>query len=360
MFFENLGKGLILFLGEGNFSFSASAVNRSTEDELPNIYVSCYEKEEGFSFSKNNIEKVHVEIEIEEVQTKKLKKESILKNEKKSIIKNENMSYLKSRGCQVLQGVDAELLHEDARLANLSFSRIIFMFPHVGGKMKIDKNRQLVLNVLKSAQKMLDRNGQVVITLCRGQGGTPFETIERVPADTWKIVETGHEAQFVLSQVYHFPHELFQQYYQVGYRGLQKGFNVEDSVVHVMELSEPIEVLPLENLNSIKTKILDAKEDSSFPVSLYPPRFIHHLSFWITDELSDKLLSQIISATVGEYVLSWRTVDRYTSGTGRQSQTIEVEYSDLRRSLGHSRAVRLHSQVLGQSLARCAGVECRL
>ena len=51
----------------------------------------------------------------------------------------------------VLQGVDAEVLDQDARLANLSFSRIVFMFPHVGGKMKIDRNRQLVQNVLKSA-----------------------------------------------------------------------------------------------------------------------------------------------------------------------------------------------------------------
>ena len=55
--------------------------------------------------------------------------------------------------------------------------------------------------------------------------------MERVPADTWKIVETSHEAEFVLSQVYHFPHELFQQYCQVGYRGLQKGFNVEVGLI---------------------------------------------------------------------------------------------------------------------------------
>jgi hypothetical protein len=62
-----------------------------------------------------------------------------------------------------------------------------------------------------------------------GQGGTPFEKVERVAADTWKIVETAHEAGFVLRQVYHFPCHLFQQYYQVGYRDLQKGFNTEVS-----------------------------------------------------------------------------------------------------------------------------------
>ena len=68
-----------------------------------------------------------------------------------------------------------------------------------------------------------------ILFVTSGQGGTPFEKVERVAADTWNIVETAHEAGFVLSQVYHFPHHLFQQYYQVGYRDLQKGFNTEVS-----------------------------------------------------------------------------------------------------------------------------------
>ena len=69
-----------------------------------------------------------------------------------------------------------------------------------------------------------------ILFITSGQGGTPFEKVTRVAADTWKIVETAHEAGYVLSQVYHFPHHLFQQYYQVGYRDLQKGFNTEVSL----------------------------------------------------------------------------------------------------------------------------------
>ena len=171
MFFENLSEGSILFLGEGNFSFSSSVVKRISEErELANIYVSCYEKEDGNDVDENKIETVEREqFEIHNIERKKLDKEIILKKENSNPIKIENIAYLKSRGCHVLQGVDAEILHQDARLANLSFSKIVFMFPHVGGKMKIDRNRQLVLNVLKSSRKVLERDGQVVITLCKGK-----------------------------------------------------------------------------------------------------------------------------------------------------------------------------------------------
>ena len=44
-------------------------------------------------------------------------------------------------------------------------------------------------------------------------------------------METAHEAGFVLSQVYHFPHQVFQQYHSVGYRDLQKGFHKEVGMV---------------------------------------------------------------------------------------------------------------------------------
>ena len=167
MFFENLhDAGLVLFLGEGNFSFSASVLKRSQEQNMSNIYVTCYEKEMELNVDEasQNMER----IVIDEKHRKKLNEETISKTEKSNPIKNENMAVLKIVGCHVLQGVDAEMLGQDARLANLSFSRIVFMFPHVGGKMKIDRNRQLVQNVLKSARQLLDGNGQVVITLCKG------------------------------------------------------------------------------------------------------------------------------------------------------------------------------------------------
>ena len=58
------------------------------------------------------------------------------------------------------------------------------MFPHVkliydeerinlclqvGGKMKIDKNRRLLLNIIKSSRKVVAEDGEIIITLCKGE-----------------------------------------------------------------------------------------------------------------------------------------------------------------------------------------------
>ena len=46
MFFDNLrDAGLVLFLGKGNFSFSANVLRRSQEQNMSKIYATCYEKE---------------------------------------------------------------------------------------------------------------------------------------------------------------------------------------------------------------------------------------------------------------------------------------------------------------------------
>ena len=132
----------------------------------------------------------------------------------------------------------------------------------------------------------------------------------------------------------------------------------QDSVVHVMELSEPVEILPIDNLDT-NSKDGDVNDETTLPVSLYPPQYVHHLSFWISDELSESLLAQIINTSVGKYILNWRTIDLYTSASGRQSQTIEIEYCDTRRALGHTRVLHLHTKVLGLSLVRFAQVQLR-
>jgi len=358
MFFENLEeKENVLFLGEGNFSFSASMVKKcDKKQDFSNIYASCFEKES--TVVAGGGETIDQTFNKLTVHRKRLNPETIKQTEQSNPIKDENIAYLQSVGCHVLHGVDAEALAQDDRLANLQFCMIVFMFPHVGGKMKINRNRKLVLNVLKSSKMLLTRRGKVIITLCKGQGGTPFEKVERIAGNTWKIVETGHEAGFVLSQVHHFPHQLFQQYHSVGYRDLQKGFNVEDSVVHVLEVSEPEVVVPIEILGNSKSEHSD-EENTSLPVSLYPPHYVHHLSFWTSTQLSDDLLGKIINSSVGKYVLRWITIDKYTSDCGRQGQTLELEYCDPVRAMGPSRVMYIQREVLGQSLVRCAGVTLR-
>ena len=184
----NLNKN-ILFLGEGNFSFSAGLVKALESDgetekkQLHNLWTTCFESDK----SKDDLNE---------------------KNISAGDLKRSNAEYLRNQGCHVLEGVDAESLTLDPRLSGLLFSRIIFMFPHVGGKMKINRNRALLHNVIASCRTMMVEDGEVVITLARGQGGTPAEAEVRCPGNTWRLVDTCHEAGCVLTRVQEFrPHQ---------------------------------------------------------------------------------------------------------------------------------------------------------
>ena len=82
-------KNPVLFLGEGNFSFSASVVKmmvglgESSDKVLFNhIWSSCFESDPS-KFELNE------------------------KNEEAVVVKEENKSFLLSRGCRVLDSLDA-------------------------------------------------------------------------------------------------------------------------------------------------------------------------------------------------------------------------------------------------------------
>ena len=188
----------VLFLGEGNFSFSAGLVKALVSEsdggkvkmQLHNLWTTCFESDK----SKDDLNE---------------------KNISAGDLKRSNAEYLREQGCHVLEGVDAERLTLDPRLSGLFFSRIIFMFPHVGGKMKINRNRALLYNVISSCRAMMAEDGEVVITLARGQGGTPAEAEVRSPGDTWRLVDTCHEAGCVLTRVQEFRPQQYLGYSQV-------------------------------------------------------------------------------------------------------------------------------------------------
>jgi hypothetical protein len=78
------------------------------------------------------------------------------------------------------------------------------MFPHVGGKMKIHLNRDLLASTFTSISHILASDGRFLLTLCKGsfvnfylglisyhnfilkmclgQGGTPFDKVQRSKA----------------------------------------------------------------------------------------------------------------------------------------------------------------------------------
>ena len=330
----------ILFLGEGNFSFSTSVVKKlssSIESPLVNIWVTCFESDTTKTQLNEN-------------------------NTQACQLKKDNKQFLESVGCHVLEGVDAENLTSESRLAGLTFSKIIFMFPHVGGKMKINRNRRLLLNVLTSCRSLLEDDGDIVITLCRGQGGTQAETVVRSRADTWRIVDMCHEAHCILTHVEIFCPDQFSDYQSVGYRGLYKGFNVDGAMVHVMRKGEPRMFQCISNVDD--NTISDNSRTICEPVSLYPPAHVHHLSYWLPDTmqlLDHNQVDLVLDMTgVRSVMISWRVLECHTDqGTGRHSQTLELTFCDKTCPLGHTRALHLLINIVGRSLENCYHVKLR-
>ena len=132
---------VVLFVGEGNFSFSnllteywernittkkdkSNIFLQENNTKLQNIYSTCYENQPVSEFAKQNIDS------------------------------------LRQRGVNVYLGIDATKIfvenEEKNKLSCKSFDKIIFMFPHIGGKMKIKKNRDLIRDFAKNMVNYLN------------------------------------------------------------------------------------------------------------------------------------------------------------------------------------------------------------
>jgi len=200
----------VLFVGEGNFSFSRNLIETHWKNEIAKsddkttILSTCFEDNFVSDFAADNAKK------------------------------------LSECGVTVLTGVDATRLDQTEELAKISnskkFDLIVFMFPHIGGKMKIQKNRQLLKDFASNVSAKLSPNGKVVLALAGGQGGTPFDLVQRREADTWQVVKMMSFGGFELVGVAKFSElsdtDLKASYKSHGYRGWAQGFHTEKGIVH--------------------------------------------------------------------------------------------------------------------------------
>lgn len=95
-------------------------------------------------------------------------------------------------------GIDARAL--DAAFPGASFDRVVWNFPHVDGKMNIGKNRELLRRFFVSVSTVLADDGEVLVALAAGQGGTEVERPENYDA-TWQLDAQGAYGGLLVASV---------------------------------------------------------------------------------------------------------------------------------------------------------------
>ena len=280
-----------LVIGDGNFSFSLS-LSKNSEASNFNLIATSYETREKVSSQPEAAA---------------------------------NVSELIGRGVLVLYEVDGTQLDEsEVLLKRPKFHQIIFNFPHTGGKSNIGRNRRLLEEFFISAAKFLDVvHGEIRVSLCKGQGGTPVDCQDRGYENSWKIVEMSSEAGLVLTAVEGFNAQLYPGYSPSGYRGQTKGFVLDGALVHVFRF-------PSQGVHS-----------------LFPPSYVHDVSFWcVSDEFDEAKLKEIVARETRDTVESVNRVDTFRPTDGdlpsnRVSYCYRLVYRSRQQVLSRMQASEL-------------------
>ena len=153
----------------------------------------------------------------------------------------DNIKQLVDHSAMVLYCVDATSLHEVTELKNLKFNNIIFNFPHYGGKSNLKLNRQLLKDFFDSAVNFITTRGRILVSLCRGQGGTLADIPKRYD-DTWKVVEMASYSGLILSNISPFCVSDYPGYVSTGLRSQLKSFITAGGLSHEFTLFQEADV----------------------------------------------------------------------------------------------------------------------
>lgn len=163
----------ILLIGEGDFSFAKSIVE---SHGCYNVTATCLDSQAEL-FHKYD---PHAE---------------------------QNVQYLQGEGQVVMCDIDATKMGQNKKLKDLEgFDRILFNFPHVGGKSK-DVNRQvrfnqeLLVKFFRAAEALLAPQGTIIVTLFEGE-----------PYTLWNIRDLARHSGLEVQRSFKFLAEAYPGY----------------------------------------------------------------------------------------------------------------------------------------------------
>ncbi|XP_011300405.1 ferredoxin-fold anticodon-binding domain-containing protein 1 homolog isoform X2 [Fopius arisanus] len=316
----------VLLLGEGNFSFTKSLRKYNLKIRITST---CYETSAINEEAQRNIE------------------------------------YLRTQGVSVLLGVDATKLSEYPLLKSHKFDKIIFNFPHCCSKMRLDKNRRLLRDFFVSSGESLKSDGQILVTLCNGQGGTLRDVPKRRWDDSWKIREMAAHGNFVLTSVESFCEDLFEDYKVTGYRGLDKKFHMNEALTHFfVKVSPPVssDFVPhsilaeqlifkqSENSENIKWNTVIGTHKLKTD-ELSPPFFAFDLTFAIPKIFNEIRLYVVLYNYAGVIIKNVEFVRVYEfPESNRITRTYRLIYHSDELPLYRERVIEIHKSVISNLL----------
>ncbi|DBA02519.1 TPA: hypothetical protein N0F65_010991 [Lagenidium giganteum] len=253
------------------------------------------------------------------------------------------LTELEAGGVNVVHDINATRLIQYSLVSTQKFDRIVFNFPHFaeGGnrRNKIHRHRQLLCDFFLSARDVLAADGQVWVSLCAGQGGTPMEKKVRAWGDTWQVMHCAASAGLLVQNVHECPVDelLALGYYSVGYQLRERPFWTVDALTHVF-----------------------CGEDLGLPAH-FPLEWTRDVSFWFNNEFDeDKLLAIIRQHVPSAISFTVELFDEYKCPTTlRSAASYHIHLSSTRVALTkeyvNSLAIAILKDIEASSFAQSRG-----